>query len=590
MIIKTIDIPFTGQPLVRLLDDKLTKTASNDIQEYWNSLEKSPKYAYLHVLAMTDSNHYGPNNNGDWFNEEDLKKYHNTFCSDAHIYLHHINKDPARSIGRPIYSFYNDNMHRVELILAVEKNNPLAVDTIGKIKRGEQLYVSMGCKVPYDICSLCGHQSKTRLEYCDCLKFDMKKIMPDGRQVYAINPPPLKFFDISIVTRPADRVAWALDKMACENAPAFSQEHIMLQQNKDELFKEVLSHEINKFSEILKTVDGEVLDYKDLNQPLIDKLKFIRSMPEAEMDLPEYQGSAPIGTLIRISISKGIPPTWGEIGRSLNCDYAQMLGGLRGATELFRHNPLSLVQVLKDVLATDDHKEHKDIEIVMTKRAEMFKKAKLPLYQGRVDDPLAYRWGDTFPFLPTAKYVPGSTTPIIAHDDYGNVYKTNRYNAIENRSAAMAVDVVRNIIPAAMTAAGIGIILSGLSPQKLVAGAALTLLGIGTANMGADKHVGVDVPLHGEVSSKTFFTKSAFNMRIGDAAAVALPTFLAADYFINKKIRHKDNPYYREQQGTISRIADKAGEVVTNHPFTTVGSSLILKGLGHAALKSLMHK
>lgn len=62
-------------------------------------------------------------------------------------------------------------------------------------------------------CSICGNKAKQTEDYCDDLKFNMNKILPDGRKVRAFNPNPI-FFDISEVTRGADSTAFTLKKVA----------------------------------------------------------------------------------------------------------------------------------------------------------------------------------------------------------------------------------------------------------------------------------------------------------------------------------------------------------------------------------------
>jgi len=71
-------------------------------------------------------------------------------------------------------------------------------------------------------------KAKKKEEYCDHLKREAHKpclintILRDGRQIYAINgnynlaehPNPLRFFDISIVFRPADQTGYMLKKVA----------------------------------------------------------------------------------------------------------------------------------------------------------------------------------------------------------------------------------------------------------------------------------------------------------------------------------------------------------------------------------------
>ena len=72
----------------------------------------------------------------------------------------------------------------------------------------------MGCKVPEDICSITGKRAKVRADYSDYLKFKMNQVLPDGRKVYAINEKP-RFFDISIVTIPADPTSSFMIPLMC---------------------------------------------------------------------------------------------------------------------------------------------------------------------------------------------------------------------------------------------------------------------------------------------------------------------------------------------------------------------------------------
>lgn len=73
------------------------------------------------------------------------------------------------------------------------------------------------CKIPYDVCTICGNKAATRAEYCDHLKYEMGRIYPDGKQAAALNPSP-RFFDSSWVIRPADRTGHMLKKVARDAA------------------------------------------------------------------------------------------------------------------------------------------------------------------------------------------------------------------------------------------------------------------------------------------------------------------------------------------------------------------------------------
>jgi hypothetical protein len=71
----------------------------------------------------------------------------------------------------------------------------------------------MGCKVPYDICTICGNRAKVRADYCYHLQHEMNKVYDDGRQAGAINTLP-RFFDMSFVFIGADKIAWTICKIA----------------------------------------------------------------------------------------------------------------------------------------------------------------------------------------------------------------------------------------------------------------------------------------------------------------------------------------------------------------------------------------
>lgn len=129
---------------------------------------------------------------------------------------HNCNKDPAKSMGAVKIAAWNPKMHRVELIVKV--SNKRGSGLIEKVASGEYPEWSMGCKVPYDTCSICKHAAKKVSEYCDHLKYAMNKILDDGRKVFAINDKP-KFFDISEVVIGADKVAKTLRKVASSNRP-----------------------------------------------------------------------------------------------------------------------------------------------------------------------------------------------------------------------------------------------------------------------------------------------------------------------------------------------------------------------------------
>ena len=189
------------------------KAAHEDIQTYLGNLSPKPGFTYLHINAMTAGEYHGSNRNADFFPEENLRKYYKTFeTTPAYVYRSHINKDPARSYGKVIFSIYNERMHRVELIC--ECPNNLVDDLNDRILEGDFPTTSMAVKTPHDTCSICGNKAHSRQEYCTHLRTQLNRLYPDGKKVFAINNGPLTFFDISIVVRPADVNSSILQKVA----------------------------------------------------------------------------------------------------------------------------------------------------------------------------------------------------------------------------------------------------------------------------------------------------------------------------------------------------------------------------------------
>jgi hypothetical protein len=203
-----------GHPLIRILGKEFEKTAGyrQDVQEFIDGLQKQADTTYILVNAMTSGDFYGPNLNGDYFANDQLEKYHKTFEKNAHFFRHHKNKNVEEAAGKVIYASHNPDMHRVELVIALD--NKKSTDILEALNAGELFPVSMGVRTPSDKCSICGNRAKNIHEYCDHLKYEMRRVLPDGRRVMAINDDRLNFFDISKVRIPADRVAGTIAKIA----------------------------------------------------------------------------------------------------------------------------------------------------------------------------------------------------------------------------------------------------------------------------------------------------------------------------------------------------------------------------------------
>lgn len=261
-----------GEPSIKVIDDwsghGLVKAAADSrISNFVSNLIPEPDKVYLHILAMGAGEFYGSNRNADYFPENNLIDYHKTFeTSPAHVFRNHINKNPEIALGKVICAVYNERMHRVELVVWIDKEK--GYDVVQRLERGEFPATSMACKTPYDVCSICGNKAHTRQEYCDHLTGQLGRIYPDGRKVMAYNTAPLKFFDISIVVRPADVTSSILQKVASEEAVSGSAELAEV----EGLTEKVAAHK--KLSELVKEIEeGNVVDYSDSLNEILAKVK-----------------------------------------------------------------------------------------------------------------------------------------------------------------------------------------------------------------------------------------------------------------------------------------------------------------------------
>lgn len=228
-----------------LFMDGLEKTAAATersnlhpkIKDFVKAIRPTKHGIYVLVNALGAGEYWGSNVNGDLFPEaalihapEDWEKLpvakmqqvaktweygYPTFMNAA-PYRHHQNKDRSRAFGSVELAVWNPEMHRVELVVYLDRELCKkfgAYDVIERIENGEFPDVSMGCRVPYDVCTICEHKSKTRADYCEHAATMMNVILPDGRKVAVRNDSP-RFFDISFVFIGADKTAKVMAKLA----------------------------------------------------------------------------------------------------------------------------------------------------------------------------------------------------------------------------------------------------------------------------------------------------------------------------------------------------------------------------------------
>ena len=188
----------------------------------------------VHQIVVGATESFGPNRNGDGFPADVCEKYAHTFEKFGRIYRNHKNQDPNESYGRIIKAAFYPPMQRIELLIGFNGSEKTAAINGGKVAdkeleklaRDEDLPFSMGCRVPYDVCSSCGNHARTRDDYCTgetCphggLRDNITKVASDGHILHAINTKPT-FFDDSVVWRPADRTAYAFGRLLTKTAKA----------------------------------------------------------------------------------------------------------------------------------------------------------------------------------------------------------------------------------------------------------------------------------------------------------------------------------------------------------------------------------
>lgn len=206
------------------------KQASHVFLPYIDAIEKAARdEEIIHLVSHGATEAYGANRNGDGFKEAACRKYAPTFEKFAHYHRNHKNKVDKGDLfyGSIKKAAYNEEMRRVELLVGLFKNKEatdkhgdqarIADKELEKLARGDDIPVSMACRVPYDSCSWCGNQARTRDDYCTasmCKAGGCKenltrlvKVGGDIHQLHVDNEHPT-WFDISGVFRPADRIAW----------------------------------------------------------------------------------------------------------------------------------------------------------------------------------------------------------------------------------------------------------------------------------------------------------------------------------------------------------------------------------------------
>lgn len=191
------------------------KKAASSVFDCPPDLLKAPKgFVPVHLVALGDEEAFGPNRNADGFPKYANEQYHGTFVTHGHVYEHHRNTDPKKSMGSIVKSAHSPAMSRIELF--IHANESKAEKHLARMEKEGSIPVSMACKVPNDRCSICNTLRKTAEDPAQCahVRDHLGEMDNKGKLIFVHNDQPT-YFDISFVGRPADRTAYGFHaKMA----------------------------------------------------------------------------------------------------------------------------------------------------------------------------------------------------------------------------------------------------------------------------------------------------------------------------------------------------------------------------------------
>lgn len=194
--------------------DWLIRKTAGEQREWLRDLKPIPDHELIHLLAVGDDERYGINRNGDGFSRDDNQRVHGRFVKNAKFFRDHKNdlkKDPH--FGHPVASYHNDDMDRIELVIAAHKKT--AADFIHTVASGDDAAFSMGADLAFDRCKVCGHLAKTAKQHCEHLRRpNVGRVLANGKVCGCDNPNP-HYMDISGIGaggkgRPADRIAYSV--------------------------------------------------------------------------------------------------------------------------------------------------------------------------------------------------------------------------------------------------------------------------------------------------------------------------------------------------------------------------------------------
>jgi len=252
-------------PITLIKDVKsLTKrAAASSLLKY----AKTKGQEDLHIIAVGAYEGTGYNRNLDRFMEKWCEKNAHYFRdADRCVHRHHQNKPSSPKYGNVKAAAYNRDMRRIELILGLDIDK--CADILHEQEKVGHTNWSMASKQAHDVCTWCKHKAYTDVDRCAHIPDKLGEMNKEGEICGMDNPDP-KWFEISYVRRPADRIGMSLQKAAGVLTPLLPRDYLNIYTD-FELPGEVIISKtaaekrelLSKLSEIEKRIEAESLHTK----------------------------------------------------------------------------------------------------------------------------------------------------------------------------------------------------------------------------------------------------------------------------------------------------------------------------------------
>jgi len=218
----TYSFDFEIEPVAIIKDTQsLTKRASaKEFLKY----AKTKGQEDLHIIAVGAYEGTGFNRNMDKFIEKwCVKNAHYFKDSDRCVHRHHKNKPESPKYGNVKAAAYNPDMRRIELVVGLDADK--CSDILHEQEKVGHTNWSMASKQAYDICTWCNHKAYTDTDRCAHIPDKLGELNKEGEFCGMDNPDP-RWFEISYVKRPADRIGMSLGKAASAKVPMLPRDYL----------------------------------------------------------------------------------------------------------------------------------------------------------------------------------------------------------------------------------------------------------------------------------------------------------------------------------------------------------------------------